>query len=353
MRRAGGGPRARPACRSSPQVRRDLVVIGTSAGGVEALAALAAGLAPDLPAAVLVVLHVAPFGTSRLPEILSRAGPLPAEAARDGAPLQRGRIAIAPPDHHLGVDGRRMRVWRGPASNGHRPSIDVLFRTAAHAAGARVVAAVLTGTMEDGVAGLAAVRAHGGLALVERPDGAAFPDLPTAAIESVGADVVAPVSELGPLVTRLVAEPAPESAMRSRTRRPSAPVRRPSPRLRRPAPPAANPSPFSCPDCGGVTFRIADEDGVRYECRIGHGFSEDGLFAQQGAAVEEAIWSGVRALEERAELAHRLATRAREGGRTASARRFQERATEAERRARTLRTLLAPARAARRGPRRR
>ncbi len=333
-------------------MKRDLIVIGTSAGGVEALAEVAAGLPADLPAAVLVVLHVAPFSTNRLPEILSRAGPLAAETARDGERLRRGRIAVAPSDHHLGVEGRRLRVWRGARANGHRPAIDVLFRSAAHSAGPRVIAAVLSGTMDDGAAGLAAVRAHRGIAVVEDPDGAAFPDLPRTALATAGADHVAPVQEIGPLLSRLVREPVAEKAMRT-ARRPTsqASVRRPRPTLRRPAAPLARASPFSCPDCSGVIWEIVDEDGLRYECRVGHSYSPEGLFAQQGVAVEEAIWAGLRALEERSELAHRMAHQAREAGRASSARRFLEQAAESEERARTLRGIVAAHRG-RRGGRR-
>jgi two-component system chemotaxis response regulator CheB len=141
---------------------RDLIVIGTSAGGVQALQPLAAGLPPDLPAAVLVDIHVYPYSPSYMPELLARAGPLPAEHAADRRPVEPGRIYLAPPDHHLLVQGGRLRHIRGPKENRHRPAVDPLFRSAAVEYGPRVVGVILTGMLDDGAAGLWAVKDRGG-----------------------------------------------------------------------------------------------------------------------------------------------------------------------------------------------
>src|SRR5207244_2427388 len=164
---------------------RDIIVVGASAGGVEALATLVRGLPADLPAAVFVVLHVPPHGTSVLPQILTRAGRLPAKHAVDGEAIQAGRIYVAPPDHHLLVKPGYVRVAHGPRENGHRPAVDALFRTAARTYGHRVAGVVLTGVLDDGTAGLIAVKLRGGAALVQHPDDALYDGMPRSALDNV------------------------------------------------------------------------------------------------------------------------------------------------------------------------
>ncbi|MBY0232309.1 MAG: chemotaxis protein CheB, partial [Gemmataceae bacterium] len=178
---------------------RDIVVIGASAGGIEALCQVARGLPPGLPAAVFVVCHFPAGVPSSLPEILSRQGPLLARHAADGEPAHPGQIYVAPPDRHLLVGQGAMRLDLGPRENRFRPSIDPLFRSAAREYGPRVVAAILSGALTDGVAGLMAVRSAGGVGVVQEPADAILPDLPASALALAGADHVAPASGLGPL----------------------------------------------------------------------------------------------------------------------------------------------------------
>jgi two-component system, chemotaxis family, protein-glutamate methylesterase/glutaminase len=170
--------------------RRDLVVIGASAGGVQVLTRVASGLPADLRAAVCVVLHIAPSSPSMLAHILDRAGPLPCRVPRDGERLRTGVILVAPPDHHLAIEGGRVRLTVGPRENGHRPSIDVLFRSAAKALDGRVVGVILSGTRDDGSAGLALIKGSGGAAIVQDPEEALYGNMPASAIASVTVDAI-------------------------------------------------------------------------------------------------------------------------------------------------------------------
>jgi two-component system CheB/CheR fusion protein len=190
-------------------VSRDVVVVGASAGGVQAMRNLVAALPPGLPAAILVVLHLPPGGVSALVQILSRAGPLRAEHPVDGQPIAPGRIYVAPPDHHLLIRDGRVTVSRGPRENGHRPAIDPLFRSAAQAHGLGTVGVVLSGTLDDGAAGLAAIARRGGVAVVQDPHDAMHAGMPMAALTEVPDALIAPAAELGAVVNRLVREEIP------------------------------------------------------------------------------------------------------------------------------------------------
>jgi two-component system chemotaxis response regulator CheB len=183
---------------------RDLVVIGASAGGVEALKRLVADLPADLPAAVCVVLHIAPTSSSALAGILDRAGRLPCSPAIDGEPLRAGHIVVAPPDHHLIVEDGRARLTMSARENGHRPAVDTLFRSAAAARGDAVVGVVLSGTRDDGAAGLAVIKSRGGVAVVQDPDDALYAGMPTSALANVQVDAVAPIELIGRSIVSLV-----------------------------------------------------------------------------------------------------------------------------------------------------
>jgi two-component system, chemotaxis family, protein-glutamate methylesterase/glutaminase len=183
----------------------DIVVVGASAGGVEALRALAGGLPEDLPAPVVVVLHIAKHAPSALPAILDRAGPLPAVAAEQGGPLVNGVIFVAPSDRHVLVDGGLLRLSPGPTENGHRPAIDPLFRSAAAGYGPRAVGVVLSGTLDDGTAGLVAITDRGGTALVQEPGDALYPGMPTSALENVPGAARHPADQLGVVLGELLA----------------------------------------------------------------------------------------------------------------------------------------------------
>lgn len=184
--------------------RRDLVVIGASAGGVQALTQVVSGLPADLPAVVCVVLHIAPTSRSMLAPILDRAGPLPCRVPRDGERLHAGVILVAPPDQHLAIEDSRVRLTVGPRENGHRPAIDVLFRTAAKALDSRVVGVILSGTRDDGTAGLALIKGSGGAAIVQDPEEALYGDMPANAIANVTVDAIVKSDLLASTIVAMV-----------------------------------------------------------------------------------------------------------------------------------------------------
>jgi two-component system, chemotaxis family, protein-glutamate methylesterase/glutaminase len=331
----------------------DLVVIGASAGGVEALKKLVSVLPEDLPAAVLVVLHVPPYGGSVLPAILDRAGPLPARHAGSGDATVAGQILVAPPDHHLFVDDSHTLLTRGSRENGHRPAVDVLFRSAARARGAGVISVVLSGVLDDGTAGAVAVRQHGGLVLVQDPEDASYPAMPESVLAHLTPDYVGSAGELGQLIDKLCRAPADGESAHG-TPAEHQPAKHPLAELidaelgmatlsdevhdtpDRPGSPAG----FSCPDCAGTLFEISDGVLTRYRCGVGHAWSPESLLGEQALALESALWMALRSLEEKATLARHLATGAVTRGSRLSAGRFAAQAEDADRAAKSIRRLL-------------
>jgi two-component system, chemotaxis family, protein-glutamate methylesterase/glutaminase len=252
---------------------RDLIVIGASAGGVEALKRLAAGLAPDLPAAVVVAIHTAPHRSSQLPDILAGAGVLPVQVVRDGERLQRGRIYLPPPDHHLLVKGEALRLSRGAHENRHRPSIDVLFRSAALSYGPRVVGAVLTGELDDGTAGLSAIKRCGGIAVIQAPDDARHASMPASALRHVRADHCAPLTDIVGLLDRLAREPPGESPQGvPETIRAEELMTEMESSNRPILDEIGDRTALTCPDCHGVLWSIKDTEVPRFRCHVGHAY---------------------------------------------------------------------------------
>jgi two-component system chemotaxis response regulator CheB len=323
---------------------QDIIVVGASAGGVEALTRLVGDFPEDLPAAVFIVLHMGANTGTALPRILARQTKLPVDHPADGEMIQPGRVYVAVPDRHLLVGQGIVRVTNGPKENGYRPAVDTLFRTAAAGYGDRVVGVVLSGTRDDGTAGLRAIRARGGRAIVQDPDEALFPGMPQSALAGDHPDWVLPVGEMGALLSELAQNGAP---------RPVGPIPMPDglqaelqwahSDLAWPGPadaPVGRPSGFTCPECHGGLWEIDDEGLPRYRCRVGHGFSSDSLLMNQRSSVEAALWTAYRALEERAALCRRLADRAMARQAHITAQHFQADAAEVARQAETLRAFL-------------
>jgi two-component system chemotaxis response regulator CheB len=320
--------------------RRDIVVIGASAGGIEALQHVLADVPADFDAAVFVVLHIAPGGGRSLAAILDRAGPLTAAPAQDGEPIKSGRIYVCVADHHLLVGDGHVHVKRGPQENGHRPAADPLFRSAARYFGPRVIGVILSGALSDGTAGLSAIRRQGGIAITQDPTDAAFDGMPTYALDHVGADHVLPAREIGPLLARLVQQdvhPAwstPSSSMLKEV----ALMETDDGVLDEAHP--GHPSSWPCPDCNGVLWEVDDDEVLRFRCRVGHAWVADNLLHQQEEAVEQALWMALRALEDRAALNTAMADRAEHSGRKASAERFRADVHSIDENIQTLRRLL-------------
>ena len=320
---------------------RNIIVIGASSGGVEALQELVRGLPPDLPATVFIVLHTAPHAPSFMPEILSRAGPLPALTPKDGERIQQGRIYVAPPDHHLLIDDALMRVAHGPKENRHRPAVDPLFRSAACAYGPRVVGVVLTGNLDDGTAGLLAVKKCGGLAIVQHPQEASFPGMPGSAMKHVRVDYCLPLAEIAPLLERLARDPAEEEKMPMTNEiEIENKIAQGEINIAESVEKLGTPSAFTCPECHSVMYRLKDMELIRFRCQMGHAFSTESLHVGQTEAVEDRLWDALRALEENTALTKQLAALEREQHRCGAAALFEEAARRREQQASVIQQML-------------
>lgn len=322
----------------------DIVVIGTSAGGVEALRQLVRELPTDLQASVFVVIHMPAQSPSLLPDILNRVGPLPAAHAVNGGPISRGRIYIAPPDNHLLVERGHVRVVHGPRENRHRPAVDPLFRSAAVAYGPRVVGVVLTGALDDGTVGMKAVKECGGVAVVQNPSEAIYPSMPRSVLQAMKVDYCVGLAEIAPLLARLSSETAEEGAHTVpddlKTENEIAEQEMEPSELVESVQRLGTLSAFTCPECHGSLWEIHDGDLLRFRCHTGHALSADSLLAEQNDTLEGALWSAVRALEEKMLLARRMALRARERNYFRAAESFALKARDAEQQADAVRRLL-------------
>lgn len=328
-----------------------VVGVAASAGGVEALQEFARALPADFPLPILVVLHVAPSGPSVLPQILSRCGVLQARHPIGREPLEAGTIFVAPPDRHLVVVEDEVEVLAGPRENGYRPSADALLRSMATTFGDRAAGVVLSGTMDDGAAGLRAIRAVGGMALVQRPDQAIFPSMPEAAIAQANPQFVGSVAEIVAALCRwadkITAGPPPgaDGEPRSRTRRPvGVAANKPGSASAVPEVDPDDPEgvlePFTCPECGGNLWRREELDAERFRCRVGHSFSADALLTGKEEGLEAAMWTAVVALEERREILGRLASRAAGAGHHKRSDRYRAQAADTNELVEFLRTSI-------------
>ncbi|MCE9557036.1 MAG: chemotaxis protein CheB [Planctomycetes bacterium] len=324
--------------------QRDIVAIGSSYGGVQTLAALVAGIPKDLPASILIVQHLPSERKSYLSDILSNAGSLPAIDAHEGAEICPGMIFVAPANNHLSVKSGRIQIDQGPRENGFRPAIDVLFRSVALEYGPRAIGIVLSGHLDDGTAGLFAIKREGGLAVVQDPKDALSSDMPLSALEHVAVDHVVPVSEMGRLLVQLVREHVPEVSMGTKESQPLREVTKPAEMADR-----GPPSPFTCPECGGSLWESTGDGVLQFRCHVGHVYSEESLVEQQWDSVERALWAALRALKEKAAVALRILRRAEQQGETEAQGRLLEKYQEADQQAEMIREMLLNRRPKQRG----
>lgn len=316
--------------------KRDIVAIGGSAGSGPVLKRILGDLPGDFPGSIFVCTHVPSHSPGYLAEALSSSSALPVTQAMDGQPIEPNRVYVAAPDRHLLLIDGTIRLGEGPRENMVRPAIDPLFRSAALSYGPRAVGVVLTGMLNDGAAGLHAVKSVGGTAIVQHPIDAEVDQMPLAALETANVDHVAGAADLAAIIARVAGSDAGQAVEPSESLSLEVEIaaggRLGSYRLRQ----IADPSPLSCPDCQGVLSEMREDRPLRYRCQIGHSYTAE-ILASRIDEVDQAVRVAMRVMEERVTLVERMARDARETGRTAVAELYEARAEEYRRYATTLR----------------
>lgn len=326
-------------------INSKVVLIGTSAGGLNALRRLLGRLPPDFPAAVLVVMHIGSH-YSVLPKILGRDVGMPVRHAEDNESVVPGAILIAPPDHHMLVEDGLIRLSRGAKENFARPAIDPLFRCAAVYYRENAIGVILTGMLDDGTIGLQAIKAYGGVALVQDPNEADEPEMPRSALQYVQVDDCMPLDGLAQRLIELTAlentaqRPEPKATadwdkteVQSRF---ALTERTDIDDLGRIATPAG----IACPECHGGLWQIDGASPLQFRCHTGHSYTEQTLLNGEDSAIEDAVWAAVRALHEKQILLKRLAASANQPGREQAAEEHEASARAAASYAETLRSVL-------------
>jgi two-component system chemotaxis response regulator CheB len=320
-----------------------LIVIGASAGGVSALKQILSALPPDLPAAVFIVLHIGP-NESILPQVLGRQCPLPVMHAADGAPIEAGKVFIAPPDHHLLLGDNHMRLAKGAKENHARPAIDPLFRSAAVSHRHDVIGVVLTGNLDDGTVGLQAVKAYGGLAIVQDPDEAEAPSMPRSASLYVKTDYSLPLAQIAPTLAALSRQPSEPGNggdhLQDKAIHMENKLTMTGQAEDEEMDAIGTRSTQTCPECGGTIWSIKDSHPPRFRCHTGHAYSAQSMLHAQDAFTEQSLWAAIRALHERHTLLRRLAASAKENGLDRKAEEHEEGAKIAAEHAEVLRSMI-------------
>lgn len=321
------------------EVNRNIVVIGGSAGSLSPLRGILARLPPDLAACVIVVVHI-PAGSSGILNAIAPGCPLPVVMGEDSMKMQDGMVYVAPPDCHLLVLGEQLKLGKGPRENLSRPSIDPLFRSAALTAGSRVIGVILSGMLNDGASGLAAVKECGGIAMVQAPNTAEAADMPIAALEATPVDLSAADHDLATAIIKHVGEQAGPQKIAPPGLRLEVEIAAGSPSTTSVIDQIAHPVAFTCPDCGGVLSEVDGVKPLRFRCQVGHAYTGKTLLSEQEGAVDEAMRVALRIIEERAVLVGRMGREAEAAGRNGMAETYAERAIEYRQQAETLREAL-------------
>ncbi len=321
-----------------------IVTVGASAGGVKSLSALVASLPADLDAAIFVVLHIPANLISNLPDILSSKGPLKAVHPTDGDEIERGKIYVAPPDHHLLIEANHLLVTRGPKENRNRPSVDALFRSAAYSYGPRVIGIVLSGALDDGTSGLWSIKRMGGIAIAQDPSEASFDSMPANALSQVEIDYCLSVHEMGALLKQLTQQdhekPAYDVADDKRKMGIEVSVAVDGDAFKKCIMDVGTLTPFTCPECQGVLVKLTEGKLDRFRCHTGHAYSSSALLSGIMEKIDESYWAAMRSLEEAAMLLEQTSKNLSKDGNEKAAAIFLQHAQIATEKSRMLRNSV-------------
>lgn len=324
--------------------KRNIIVIGASAGGFDVLKQLVAALPATLDATIFIVWHMSPDVMGILPQVLNQQQTLLATNAVDNEPIKNNHIYVAPPDKHLLLEKGVVRVTRGPKENRFRPAVDPLFRSAAESYGPRVIGLILSGALDDGTAGLWTIKSRGGIAIVQEPAEALVPSMPESALAAVAVDYRVSIAEMAPLLVKLTAETVEttnEMTMEEQRKTEiETRIAAQHPALRQGVLSLGKLTPYTCPDCHGVLLAITDGDIIRYRCHTGHAHSADSLLATITEQIEDTLWSAIRGVEESILLLNNLGDHYAEKNQPKLAGMYFQKAREAENRAELVRQTV-------------
>lgn len=320
--------------------KRDIIVVGASAGGITALVQLVKSLPQNFTASIFVVLHISASSPSNLPAILSRVGLLDAIQPKDGEQVKSGRIYVASPDHHMLLEGNRVLMKKGPEENRFRPSIDALFRSAAYTYGPRVIGVVLSGLLNDGTSGLWSVKRLGGVTVIQEPQDADHPNMPLNVLEYVKVDYILPASNMGALLSKLTKEKASRKPRISKKEMESLKmeviISKQDNAFEMGIMNEGELTPFTCPECHGVLVRLLEGKFIRFRCHTGHAYTASSLLADLSKSVEETLWQAMRGLEETTLLLKQIGAHFKKQGRKDAAGIFTRKADMTTKRARVI-----------------
>lgn len=320
--------------------KRDIVVVGASAGGVKALTEFVRSIPEDFAGSIFVVLHIPPSSPSNLPAILTRAGALKAVHPKDGERIKPGRIYVAPPDHHMLLEEKSVLVKKGPEENRFRPSIDALFRSAAYVYGPRAIGVVLSGLLNDGTSGLWSIKRLGGIAIIQEPKDADYPSMPVNVISYVAVDYTMPAIQMGALLGKLTLETRFKKVKLSKKDMQlldmEVTISKQDNAFEMGIMNMGELTPFTCPECHGVLVRLQEGKFIRFRCHTGHAYTASALLADVTKKVEEILWQGMRGLEETTLLLKQIGKHFKKQGLKAAADIFLEKAEMTTKRARVI-----------------
>lgn len=319
-----------------------IIVVGGSAGGVNALRALVKGLPPNFMSPIFIAWHMSPDSSGILPELLGSLTPLRVAHALDYEPIAPGRIYVAPPDHHLLIEDGYVRITRGPKENRFRPAIDPLFRSAAYAYSNRVIGVIVSGALDDGVAGLWTIKNNGGISVVQDPADADIPSMPQNALRENPVDHCVPAADFPALLLKLTQQRMP--AKKQKPQQVPTEVEKDVAGEVRGAGLKAfslgELSPFSCPECHGVLARIKEGSVIRFRCHTGHAYSADTLLAGLTDQIEQQLYSAMRGMEESILLLNHMGDHYAEDNEPGKAAFCFKKAKEAEERSQQVRNII-------------